>query len=84
MLHPRYHNYWSCLYHTHREEGFKGLYRGFPPHLLATALCAAIIPYLAEVMLSRSQFYGVTKHSKNDELHDEVIEGKKRIESKRK
>ena len=72
MLHPRYNNYWSCLYHTHKEEGFKGLYRGLPPHLLATAICAACIPFLSEEMMKRSHMYGVSKSHRIDELQDEV------------
>ena len=51
MLHPRYHNYFSCLYHSHKEEGLKGLYRGFGPHLLATALVMTIVPFVSDAML---------------------------------
>jgi len=35
MLHPRYHNYMSCLYHILKEEGIRGFYKGFLPYLLA-------------------------------------------------
>ena len=84
MLDPRYHNYFSCIFHSHKEEGLKGLYRGFGPHLLATALVMTIVPFVSDAMLQRSHLYGVDKHAENEDLLDEVMEGKKRIEQKRK
>lgn len=46
MLHGRYNNYMHCILNVHREEGFRGLYRGMPPHLMAAALMACV-PYVA-------------------------------------
>lgn len=48
MLHGRYANYPSCLYHTFAEEGFKGLYRGFPLYLVAVIISSAVVPSIAE------------------------------------
>ena len=48
MLHPRYHNYLSCLYHSFKEEGLRGLYRGYFPYLLATCITLTVVPILAE------------------------------------
>ena len=83
MLHPRYHNYFSCLYHSFTEEGIKGLYKGFPPYMLATIITISCVPFLAEEMLKRSHLYGVNNaRDKNEELYEEVIEGKKRLSKK--
>jgi len=84
MLHPRYDNYLSCLFHTFKEEGVKGLYRGFTPYMIATLITLTAVPVLAELMLTRSHLYGVSSTMNNDDLYDEVAEGKARIESKRK
>ena len=51
MLHARYNNYMSCFYHTFKEEGLKGLYRGFTPYLIATVITITAVPVLAEMML---------------------------------
>ena len=83
MLHPRYNNYLSCLYHSFHEEGIRGLYKGFPPYLIATLLTITIVPFLAEEMLKRSNLYGVSQNDKIEELQDEVAEGRERL-NKRK
>jgi len=83
LLHPRYSNYLHCFAQTHKEEGLKGLYRGFPPYLLATVIALTVIPVMAEELLQRSPLMrskGKDTASENDALYDEVMEGKKRVE----
>jgi hypothetical protein len=66
MLHPRYGNYLSCLYHMWREEGPKGFYRGYFPQLLATGTVLTVVPFLADQMLQRSNLYGRGKGDQNE------------------
>ena len=80
MLHPRYGNYLSCLYHMWSEEGIKGFYRGYLPHMLATGICLTIVPFMADQMLQRSNLYGRGKTDTNESLQEEVSERKERIE----
>lgn len=87
MLHPRYGNYLSCLFHTFKEEGPKGLYRGYPPHMLATAITFALIPILADSILQSSPLMRsgskYDRAEKNDALYDDVVEGRERVEQVR-
>jgi hypothetical protein len=83
MLHPRYNNYLSCLYHSFSEEGIRGLYKGFPPYLIATLITITLVPFLAEEMLKRSNLYGVSSNDKTEELHLEVAEGRERLNKKK-
>lgn len=62
------------------EEGFKGFYRGYAPHMLATGICLTIVPFFAEQMLTRSNLYGRAKADSNDSLQEEVSERRERIE----
>ena len=47
MLHPRYDNYLSCLFHIKKEEGFRSFYRGFPVYLIAVLISALVVPTFA-------------------------------------
>lgn len=72
MLHGRYGSYLACIYHVHREEGFKGLYRGLPPYLMCAGLMS-MIPYFAHGHFDETSSYiKSSKYSENDQLFDEV------------
>lgn len=73
----------SCLYHSFSEEGIRGLYKGFPPYLIATLITITLVPFLAEEMLKRSNLYGVSSNDKTEELHLEVAEGRERLNKKK-
>lgn len=84
MLHPRYNNYLHCLYTINKEEGLRGLYRGFPLYLLATAVVTLLIPVAAETAMQRTELYGYDRRRENESLHEEVSEGRERIERKKR
>ena len=84
MLHPRYGNYASCIYHMFKEEGLKGFYRGYIPHMLATGITLTIVPMLAQSILEKSNLYGKSKSDQVESLHDEVTQRQERINSIRK
>lgn len=81
MLHPRYSNYASCMYHIFREEGIRGYFRGFPVYLMAAAITFGFVPLAANALLETSILYGNKKgtRSDNQELYDEVAEGRERL-----
>lgn len=79
MLHPRYNNYLACLYNIQKEEGFKGFYKGFAPYAVAQAITLMVVPFIAEELLKRSNLYGREKFDQNDQLFDEIAEGRRRI-----
>ena len=58
MLHPRYDNYLSCVFHSFKEEGFKGLYRGYTPYIIAVTIGFTFVPYLAEELMKLTTLYG--------------------------
>lgn len=84
MLHPRYNNYLSCLHHMFKEEGFKGMYRGFAPYMVATAITLSIVPYLSEEILKRSPLYGKSAKQDTEDLREEVEEGRQRLKNRAK
>ena len=52
-----------------KEEGFRGLYRGFTAYLIATAFYWAVIPMLAEFSVARTAIGG-HYHDDSDDLFD--------------
>lgn len=57
------------------------MYRGFPVFLVATLITITAVPVFAELLLQRSHLYGVSKTLNNDDLLEEVQEGRKRIDA---
>jgi hypothetical protein len=51
-----------------REEGMKGLFRGYTAYILATSIYLVIVPLVAELKIQRSAFYG-TQRDDNDDLY---------------
>ena len=52
-----------------REEGFRGLYRGFTAYLIATAFYWAVVPLLAEFSTARTAIGG-HYYDDSDDLFD--------------
>ena len=66
-----------------KEEGPKGFYRGYLPHMMATGVVLTIVPFMADQMLQRSNLYGRGKGDQVDSLYEEVSERRERIEKLR-
>lgn len=54
-----------------REEGVKGLYRGYVAYLLSMSLVVTMVPVFAEMMMLKSAYYG--NYEDNDELYKDVM-----------
>ena len=54
-----------------REEGFRGLYRGYTAFIIATSVYWLIVPMAAEIMLERNPISGNIR-DKSTELIDDV------------
>lgn len=63
-----------------REEGLKGLFRGYVAYLFATSMIITMVPITAELIMLKTPFYG--NYEDNDELYKEVMA--KSAESKKK
>lgn len=61
MIPHRYMNATHALGLIRREEGFKGLYRGFSAHIVAQAVIISAIPFLAELSMMQSPLMGYIK-----------------------
>lgn len=68
----------------YKEEGIKGFYRGYIPHMMANAILLIAVPLVAQQMLEKSTLYGKSKSEQNELLYDEVAERKERIEKIRR
>jgi hypothetical protein len=44
-----------------KEEGIKGFYRGYIPHMLATGILLTVVPMVAQSILEKSSLYGKSK-----------------------
>ena len=83
MLHPRYANYFHCLYLTRKEEGIRGFYRGFPLYLIATMILTLAVPFGAELIMHQSPLYGKDKSGQILDLQQDVDAARERIEKKK-
>ena len=54
-----------------REEGFRGLYRGYVAFMMATAIYWAVVPLVAELAMTKQPVSG-NYRDKTNELLDEV------------
>lgn len=54
-----------------REEGFRGLYRGYTAYLLATAFYITCVPLLAELSVAKTAIGG-HYYDDTDDLFDAV------------
>ena len=66
MIPTRYLGPIHALGLTLREEGIRGLYRGYTAYILATAIYLLIVPVTAELTVSRTGIGG----GKTDETQD--------------
>jgi hypothetical protein len=51
-----------------REEGMKGLFRGYTAYLIATSIYLLVIPIASELKIGRTAYYG-TMRDDNDDLY---------------
>lgn len=58
-----------------REEGMRGLYRGFLAYLIATSLYLAVVPLAADIGFSKSAFSG-NSHMESDDLFHEMAKSR--------
>lgn len=59
---------------TLREEGLRGLYRGYTAYILATAIYLMIVPMVAELNMHKAAISG-SKVDEFDELYSDVKKG---------
>jgi hypothetical protein len=59
-----------------REEGLKGLYRGYLAYLVATSMVITMVPVTAELIMLKTPFYG--NYEDTDELYKEVMKKTKK------
>jgi hypothetical protein len=59
-----------------REEGIRGLYRGYFAYLIATSIYIAIVPLAAELSIQKTALCGFVNDD-TDELYQEVVLHKK-------
>jgi len=57
---------------TLREEGFRGLYRGYIAYAIATVIYTAVVPILTEITVLNRPISGTYENDVNT-LYDEVI-----------
>lgn len=67
----RYEGAVHCAGLMFREEGLRGLYRGYIPFMLATAIYWAMVPLVAELGLQKQPISGNYK-DETGELLDQV------------
>jgi hypothetical protein len=72
MLPLRYIGAIHCFGLMFREEGMKGLYRGYIAYFFATIIYLAIVPIAAELMMHKTALYG--KFEDNSDLYNEVMD----------
>ena len=59
MIPMRYIGPLHCLGLMFREEGMRGLYRGYTAYILASSIYVFMVPLIAELIASRQPFTGV-------------------------
>ena len=70
----RYAGPLHCFGLVFREEGIRGLYRGYIPFIAATMIVFGVLPFLAELSMTNDPIYGNIKQDKTTQLYDEVKE----------
>ena len=83
MIPMRYASPVHALGLTFREEGLRGLYRGYVPFFIASAIFWGIVPLAAEFSMVSNPMLGNFEPDRQGELLDEVRE-LKRQEAKEK
>ena len=58
MLPHRYLGFRHAFNVIRKEEGFKGLYRGYAAYLLAISIYFMTVPFLGEIYMSRDPISG--------------------------
>jgi hypothetical protein len=66
MIPTRYLGPIHALGLTFREEGVRGLYRGYTAYLLATAIYLLVVPIACEIGLGKSFYSGIWKDDTDD------------------
>jgi len=72
MIPTRYMGPIHALGLTWREEGMRGLYRGYTAYIIGTCIYLLIVPIAAELSLSKSGLAG-NIHDDTDDLYREVM-----------
>jgi hypothetical protein len=75
MIPLRYIGFVHCLGLTYREEGVRGLMRGYFAYILATTIYLAIVPLFAELIMLKSSLYG--NYNDTGKLENTVLERQK-------
>lgn len=84
MLPLRYNGLIHAVGLTMREEGMKGLMRGYFAYILATSIYLMLVPTVAELLMIKSEMYGV-EHNNTEKLEESVLRRQKeKAEQKRK
>ena len=74
MIPMRYAGPLHCFGLIFREEGIRGLFRGYVPYIAASMIVFGVLPFLAELSMLKDPIYGEIKSDKTTELYDEVKE----------
>ena len=74
MIPMRYASPIHCLGLTYREEGLRGLYRGYIPFFLASLIYWGVIPVVTELSMLRNSITGNFDEDQQADLIDEVKE----------
>ena len=72
MLPTRYISPLHAVGLTYREEGIRGLYRGYCAFVIATSIFTLCVPVLTELTVMRFPVSGNYENNIN-ELYDEVV-----------
>ena len=80
MIPPRYIGPIHATGLMLREEGMRGLYRGYTAYIMATAFYLITVPLLAELSMLRMAIGG-NHEDETDDLYDSVKAGRKKISS---
>ena len=78
MIPTRYLGPVHALGLTYREEGIRGLYRGYCAYALAVGIYLAVVPLVTEMQLCRMAIAGGKKRNNSDELMQDLEEDKRK------
>lgn len=75
MIPSRYMGTVHGLGLTYREEGFRGLYRGYWAYIIATTIYLAVIPLAAEISFLNTKLSGNIADD-NSDVYAEMLKKK--------
>lgn len=68
MIPRRYKNVRHCFGLTYREEGFRGLYRGFAAYAIAITIYTTLVPYMTFMATRKNPMLGFVEDVDNEEF----------------